>query len=97
MQVTYLSVLLFDSQMEVSYPWQIIGCVSQFVVVSGEQSLRRDPLCRNSIIARAIDNPIRETEKLGELYGSRLTLGLRIESRIPLLEVVSELFMGKSR
>ena len=41
-QVTYLSVLLFDSQMKVSHARQIIRRVGQFVVVSGEQRLGGD-------------------------------------------------------
>jgi hypothetical protein len=32
-------------------------------------------------------------KKTGELCGSRLTLGLRIESRIPFVELLSEFFI----
>jgi hypothetical protein len=38
---------------------------------------------------------MKETEKTGELCGSRLTLGLRIESRIPLVELASEIFIQR--
>lgn len=44
-----------------------------------------------------LTTPPRDRKKPGGLCGSRLTLGLRIESRIPLLEVVSELFMETAK
>jgi hypothetical protein len=35
----------------------------------------------------------RDRKKAGELCGSRLPLGLRIESRIPFVELLSEFFI----
>jgi hypothetical protein len=38
----------------------------------------------------------RDRKKTGELCGSRLAIGLRIESGIPFVELLSELFIQRS-
>jgi hypothetical protein len=44
-------------------------------------------------LASQLYEQLRDRKKAGELCGSRLTIGLRIESRIPFVELLSELFI----